>query len=794
MSATLTATEPLSIEAETAPDYDPVLPPPAYALHDIEIRDDDGTPVFTQQGVAAPASWSHRAVKVAASKYLYGDPARGNDPATGGRESSIFQLHERVAHFIAAAGFRQGVLATEQDRELFKQTLKALTLGQFAAFNSPVWFNAGIDRYGIRGNDLAWAYDDLLGVHPITDIYAVPQCSACFIQSVEDNMESLMQLARNEAILFKHGSGSGTDFSNIRSFREKLSAGGKPSGPLSFMKIYDRIAATVKSGGKTRRAAKMQTLSVRHPDILEFIRVKGREEKKALALIAAGWDPDFNGEAYDTVAFQNANFSVGVTRAFMNHLRDARASDQPPGDYPSWVTLAVTTGMPVEAHDPRLIWAAIAEETWRCGDPGVQFVDTMNDWHTCPYNLGGKPQPIHTSNPCSEYMFIDDSACNLASLNLMKFLTPEKTINLPQLQMAVRQMFTAMEILVDAASYPTAKIAQNSHDFRPLGLGFANLGGLLQTCGIAYDSTAGRQVAGCLASIICGEAYAESARLAQRQGAFPGFEVNREPMLRVIKNHLHEATRLQIAVVEDRANLGGGALQGQLIDLAAASVHAWHDALDLGAIHGFRNAQATVIAPTGTIAFMMDCETTGIEPNLALRAWKSLAGGGGMWVTNRIVPDALDALGYGPVAQEHILGYLEEHGTLEDCPWVLPWDLPVFDCSLAPPGRSRVLRPEAHLLMLAAVQPFVSGSISKTVNVPADFTVEQIAATYEHAEQLGLKCVAIYRDGSKGSQPLNVQGGTASTLECPRCGSKNVVPAGTCGVCKDCGESLGGCG
>lgn len=775
-----------------------------HAFHDVEIKDEGGRSLFHQRNVRAPAGWSERAVRVTASKYLYGDGAKGHDPATGGRERSIFALHARVAQFVAERAIQQGVVQGVAEATTLREDIYAITLGQHAAFNSPVWFNAGLDQYGLLGDDRCYAWDEDLehgagAVREVRDTAKYPQCSACFIQSVGDNMESLMTLARNEAMLFKHGSGTGTDFSKVRSKRERLTGGGTPSGPISFMKIFDRIASVVKSGGKTRRAAKMQTMHISHPDILDFITVKGREELKARALIAAGWDSNFNGEAYDTVAFQNANFSVRVDGRFMQALADARFFDDAPRVRPLvWPLVAVTTGEALERVDPRVLWRAIAEETHRCGDPGVQFSHTINDWHTCPYARDGTPTPINSSNPCSEYLFVDDSACNLASINLMKFQDEGGDFDVEKLKHVVRTMIIAMEVLVDASSYPTRQIAQNSHDFRPLGLGFANLGGLLQANGIAYDSDEGRLVAGLLASIICGEAYAASAQLAKKLGPFAGHRINKPFMRTVIDKHQESHVRL----LEDAYGRDDDhrPLIRQLEALGDAGSASWEDAVIWGDLYGYRNAQATVIAPTGTISFMMDCDTTGIEPNIALRAWKTLAGGGGMWVVNGLVPRALKALGYSydrpdahrPSMIDLIMDHLEVHGSLEDS-MIFDDDLPVFDCALAPPGSTRVLRPEAHLLMMAAVQPFVSGAISKTVNVPADSTVEQIEAIYLEAERLGVKCVAIYRDGSKSSQPLNAKANAGRKLECKKCGSINLVPTGTCGICAECGEPTGGC-
>lgn len=778
--------------------FEPELNSMDFAYHDIEIKDEDGTTLFTQKDVEAPVGWSERAVRVAASKYLYGDPSKGDDPSKGGREPSIIDLHLRVANFIAEHGAIQGLYGPNQV-EPFRNEIVALTLGQYGAFNSPVWFNVGLDSYGVKSRDRAYFWDpgdgDGGGVLATRDVYLHPQGSACFIQSVADDMESLMALARNEAMLFKHGSGTGTDFSPIRSSREKLSNGGKPSGPISFMSVYDQIAAVVKSGGKTRRAAKMQTLGVWHPDILNFIRVKGREEKKAHALIRQGYDSNFNGEAYSSVKFQNANFSVRITRAFMTALEHILNHGEGGTSNNIWPLRAVTTGEAIEWVDPLDIWNAVAEETHRCGDPGVQFSDTINAWHTCP-----NTSPINSSNPCSEYLFIDDSACNLASLNLMKFVRPDGTVDIERLKAAVRTFIVAQEILVDACSYPTERIARNSHDYRTLGLGFANLGGLLQSSGVAYDSDEGRTIAGALAAIIGGESYAVSGEIAGWAGPFAGFAKNREPMLRVIRKHADAAK----ALWRGCKDWSGGALVGQIPELCFEAEVCWEYAILNGEDFGYRHAQVTVIAPTGTIAFMMDCDTTGIEPNLALVAVKTLAGGGSMPVVNRLVSQSLRTLGYTGGNLAYIEDYIRHNGTAENCPLLKPEHVPVFDSSFSPPGFSRTLRWQAHLLMMSAVQPFVSGAISKTVNMPSSATVDTISECYREAERLGIKCVAIYRDGSKWSQPLTAKGQNEPAedpeegpllegrrVECGHCGSMNVVPNGTCGLCHECGTTTG---
>lgn len=689
-----------------------------------EITDDAGKVIFKQENVEVPKSWSVLATKVVVSKYFYGENG------TPERETSVRQLIHRVTRTIADWGKEQGYFASAADAEVFYDELTWLCLNQYGAFNSPVWFNCGLyQQYGVgkQSGPGNYYFDRRSGeVRLAPSQYEYPQCSACFIQSVGDTMEDIMELARSEAMLFKYGSGTGTDLSTLRSRREKLSGGGRPSGPLSFLKVYDSIASVVKSGGKTRRAAKMNTLKVWHPDIREFIEAKPREEKKAWALIEQGYSGDFNGEAYSSVCFQNENLSVRVTDEFMRAVLEDR----------EWTTHWVTDpSKPGPTYKARELLLGIAEGTWICGDPGVQYEDTIQRWHTCK-NSG----PINSSNPCSEYMFLDDSACNLASLNLMKFLREDGVFDVERFKAAVRIFITAQEIIVDNASYPTAKIARNSHLYRPLGLGYANLGSLLMALGLPYDSDEGRALAGAITAIMHLEAYAQSARLAERLGPFAEFARNREPMLEVIGMH-RDAVRAIHASCPDY--------------LREAAQRCGDEALELGRRHGYRNSQVTVLAPTGTIGFMMDCDTTGVEPDIALVKYKLLAGGGVLKIVNRTVPMALRRLGYTETQIADIVRYIDENDTIEGAPHLQERHLPVFDCAFKPAKGKRSIHYMAHLKMMAAVQPFLSGAISKTVNMPQESTVEDIFNTYVEGWRLGLKAVAIYRDGSKRSQPLN---------------------------------------
>ncbi|MDX1546198.1 MAG: vitamin B12-dependent ribonucleotide reductase [Rhodothermales bacterium] len=704
---------------------------------DAAIRNPKGEAVFEQQGVEFPTTWSRLATNVVASKYFYGDLSRaGVDPKEGGRESSLRQLIHRVTRTITDWGQAQGYFATKKDGERFYDELTWLCVHQHGAFNSPVWFNVGLHhQYGVRdtGGKTIYGWNRETGEVEPVDPYERPQASACFIISVEDSIDDIWKLMAESARLFKFGSGVGADWSSLRSSREKLSGGGIPSGPVSFMRVQDATGGTIKSGGKTRRAAIMQTLKVWHPDVMEFVTAKMEEEKKAHALIEQGYDGSFNGPAYGAVAFQNVNQSLRVTDAFMA----AADAGEPYG------LRAVTTGEVVEELDAATVLAKVAEGTHLCGDPGMQYEDTIQRWHTVK-NTG----PINSSNPCSEYMHLDNSACNLASLNLRKFQREDGTIDVARYRAAARIFITAMEILVDNAGYPSAEIARNSHAFRPLGLGFANLGALLMAMGLPYDSDEGRAVAGALMAIENAEAYARSAEIAANPkiGPFDGFAENREPMLEVMQMH-HDA-------VEDIHPSCPAYLR-------AAAEESADRMLALGQRHGYRNAQATVLAPTGTIAFMMDCDTTGVEPDIALVKYKLLAGKGeGMLkIVNQTVPEALHRLGYAQDAIDAILTYVDEHDTIEGAPGLKDEHLPVFDCAFKPFKGTRSIHHAGHIQMMAATQPFISGAISKTVNMPESATPEDIADAYLLGWKLGLKALAIYRENSKRSQPLSTSKG-----------------------------------
>ncbi len=662
-----------------------------------QIGNEKGQVIFRQENVEVPKAWSQTATNIVASKYFHGKPN------TAARETSVRQLIGRVADTIVRWGEQGGYFASPESREVFRDELTHLLVEQKMAFNSPVWFNVGVQPK--------------------------PQCSACFINSVQDSMDSIMNLAKTEGMLFKWGSGTGTNFSTLRGSRETLSGGGIASGPVSFMKGFDAFAGVIKSGGKTRRAAKMVILNVDHPDIADFIGCKTREERKAHVLIEQGYDPSIDGEAYSSVFFQNANHSVRVTDEYMQAVEEDR----------DWWTRNVTDGQPNEKFRARDLLHEMAESAWGCGDPGMQYDSTVNRWHTCKGT-----DRIYASNPCSEYMFLDDTACNLASLNLLKFLGSNGQFDVEGFRHAVEVTITAQEILVDNASYPTPKITQNSRDFRPLGLGYANLGALLLSLGVPYDSDRGRDICGAVTALMTGEAYAQSARISERLGAFPRYPENREPMLDVMRMH-RDALR---PIKEEN-------VQPQLLRAARES---WDNAVDLGEKFGYRNSQVSVLAPTGTIGFMMDCDTTGIEPDLALVKHKRLVGGGVIKIVNNTVPLALMRLGYSDVQTSLIVDWIDQHGTIEGAPALRPEDLPVFDCSLATNG-GRSIAWRGHLQMMAAAQPFLSGAISKTINMPEESTVEDVMQAYIESWKLGLKAVAIYRDNSKRSQPLSAAGG-----------------------------------
>jgi len=780
------------------------------------ITNPDGSVVFKMDGAEIPAEWSQLATDIVVSKYfrkagLYGDKAQG--------ETSVRQVVRRIAHTIRVAGEEfGGYFATKKDADTFEAELTFMMTNQYGAFNSPVWFNCGLfHEYGIEGSGGNWAWTP--GTDTVTETanaYSRPQCSACFIQAVDDDLMSIYDLVKAEARLFKYGSGTGSNFSSIRGKQEKLSGGGTSSGLMSFLEVLDRAAGATKSGGTTRRAAKMVCLDMDHPEIVDFIQWKVREEKKARALIAAGYESDFNGEAYHTVSGQNSNNSVRVSEKFMK----AALSNG------KWQTIMRTTGAVVDTYEAADLWTMIAESAWSCADPGVQYDTTINRWHTCS-NSG----QINASNPCSEYMFLDDTACNLSSLNLTKFLRADGSFDIEGYRHAIEIFFVAQEILVDLSSYPTKNIAQNSHDYRPLGLGYANLGTVLMLQGIPYDSDKGRAIAGALTAILCGHAYAVSAKMAASKSPFPGYAKNREPMLRVMRMHQDAA----YAINRDDCPE----------PLWRAACEDWDAVVNLGGQHGFRNAQATVLAPTGTIGLLMDCDTTGIEPDFALVKFKKLAGGGYFKIVNQSVPEALRRLRYSEAQISEIVAYVSGTNTLLGAPGVsraalkqkgledadlakieaalpgvfelnlafAPWVLgketyerlgvtaekmsqpgfsllkylgfgeaeieqandvivgrmtiegapglreehyPVFDCAnrCGKTGQ-RFLPPMAHVKMMAAAQPFLSGAISKTVNLPNDATVEDVRQIYEEGWKLGLKAVALYRDGCKASQPLN---------------------------------------
>ncbi len=690
-------------------------------LRTAAIKDEKGRVLFEQTDCEIPRAWSQLATNVVVSKYFYGEV---NTPE---RETSVRQLVDRVTRTLADWGREDGYFASDEDADAFYDELTTLCLNQYGSFNSPVWFNVGLfHRYGILGAANNWRWDEeTRTVVRAESSYKYPQGSACFIQSVDDDMESIMKLAHSEAMLFKFGSGTGSDLSTLRSSREKLSGGGRPSGPVSFMRVYDAVASVVKSGGKTRRAAKMQTLKIWHPDVLDFIECKTKEEKKAQTLIRGGYEANFNGEAYSSVLFQNANLTVRVTDGFLRAVEED-------GD---WTTRAVTTGRPVDTYKARMLMDRIAEGTWLCGDPGMQYEDTIQRWHTCPNTA-----PINSSNPCSEFMFLDDSSCNLASINLMKFRREDGTFDAQGFRAACRIFITAQEILVDHGSYPTDKIALNSHKFRPLGLGFANLGSLIMAAGRPYDSDEGRALAGAITAIMHGQAYLTSSEHAAHVGPFEGFALNREPMLKVMEMH-------RSAV--DAIDPSGAA------DLLQEARDVWDACVESGRKHGYRNSQVTVLAPTGTIAFMMDCDTTGVEPDIALVKYKQLAGGGMLKIVNRTVPMALRTLGYDDPMIRGVLDHIDAKDTIEGAPGLKDDDLAVFDCAFTPQGGTRSIHWKGHVRMMSAVQPFLSGAISKTINMPRESTVLDIREAYLEGWHQGLKAVAIYRDGSKESQPVS---------------------------------------
>jgi ribonucleoside-diphosphate reductase alpha chain len=738
-----------------------------WELRHAQITDSQGGIIFEQKNVEVPKDWSMTATNIVASKYLHGQIG------TDERETGVRQLVARVAETIRDWGMKDGYFRSSEDAATFHDELVHLLIRQHVAFNSPVWFNVGCERVEPKSDATNWHWNfTTQQVEFGATGYTRPQCSACFINSVRDSLDSILTLAKTEGMLFKWGSGTGTNLSTLRSSTEVLSGGGTASGPLSFMKGFDAFAGVIKSGGKTRRAAKMVILNIDHPDIVDFIECKSKEEAKAHALVAQGYDgshPD--SDAYSSIFFQNANNSVRVTDDFMVAvMRDTDFS-----------TRAIVDGRVVNTYKAKNLLEKISEATWQCGDPGMQYDSTVNRWHTSKNTAR-----INASNPCSEYMFLDDSACNLASLNLLKF-APNGTFDVEAYRHAVDVVITAQEILVDNAGYPTEIIGKNSHDYRPLGLGYANLGALLMAAGLPYDSDAGRDYAACVTAIMCGEAYLQSSRIAEQceplapitntvqtrlgvttaetmpGAACPGWYINREPFLDVIR--MHRASVNNIGT--NNGHVGTAALgrpaerssaATQLPELIEASKQAWDEALAHGEKHGYRNSQVTVLAPTGTIGFMMDCDTTGIEPDLALIKYKKLVGGGMIKIVNNTVPGALFKLGYTHEQTDAIVSYIDATGTIEGAPHVKDEHLAVFDCSFKPSKGTRSIHYMGHLKMMAAAQPFISGAISKTVNLPNAASVDDISEAYIQAWKLGLKAVAVYRDGCKQSQPLSAAG------------------------------------
>ena len=681
----------------TTPGVDP-FDTVEWELRNAVISNEKGEKVFEQKDVEMPKFWSQTATNVVVSKYFRGQID------TPERERSVRQLIGRVVDTIAAWGRDGGYFAAEEDTQTFHAELKHILLYQYACFNSPVWFNVGIEPK--------------------------PQCSACFINSVSDTMDSILTLAHTEGMLFKYGSGTGSNLSKLRSAREPLAGGGTASGPVSFMKGFDAFAGVIKSGGKTRRAAKMVILDVDHPDIEDFIKCKEVEERKAWALIDAGFPGGFNvpGGAYDSIAYQNANHSVRVTDDFMQAvLADGE-----------WQTRARVGGKPMDTYQARDLMKMISDAAWVCGDPGMQYDTTINDWHTC-----ANTDRIHASNPCSEYMFLDDTACNLASLNLMRFFDADKGFDVESFKHTCEVVISGMEVIVGNASYPTTKIGENSHKFRPLGIGYANLGALLMARGLPYDSDSGRDYAAAITALMSGASYAQSARVAEAMGPFEELPTNHEPMMRVMRKHRDAAKTIDAAHVP--------------LDLLQAAKRSWDEVVLLGDEHGLRNSQISVLAPTGTIAFMMDCDTTGVEPDIALVKYKKLVGGGMIKIVNNTVPAALKRLGYDKDEIRAIVEHIDENDTIEGAPYLKEEHLPVFDCAFKPAQGSRSIHYMGHLKMLAAVQPFISGAISKTINMPEESTSEDILQAYVEGWQMGLKAVAIYRDNCKRSQPLSTK-------------------------------------
>lgn len=705
---------------------------------------------FERKKVKAPEGWSQTAVDIAASKYLRRSVQK---------ENSIEALIERIGLGIQSAALFSGIFKNRTEIQGFIEEIKFFLFSQKAAFNSPVWFNLGLkEAYQVSSpsNHFAWNKKSKK-IEQIHDAYLRPQSSACFIQSVEDSIDSIFDLVKNEAKLFKYGSGSGTNFSNLRSKYEKLSTGGTSSGLISFLEVLDKAAGAIKSGGTTRRAAKMVCLDLDHPEIEDFIDWKAHEEKKAVALIRQGYSSDLEGEAYKSISGQNANNSVRIPDSFMKNI----------GQNKKWSLKKRGSGKTLKEISADELWKKICNAAWECADPGLQFSDTINRFHTC-----AKSAPIFASNPCSEYMFLDDSACNLASVNLVKFLDESGNLKLEELIHTSRALFIAQESLVDFSGYPTQVIAQNSHDYRPLGLGFANLGSMLMRKGLAYDSNEARAWAGFLTAVICGTGYLTSAELARKLGPFAGFKKNKQSMLGVMKKHQRALKKINWQLLPK--------------EFQAATQNIWNQVIHLGTRHGFRNAQATVIAPTGTIGLVMDCDTTGIEPDFSLVKNKKLSGGGSLKIVNQAMKEALKFLRYTPFEISEIEKEILSSGSLYKSK-IHKEHYPIFACATG----DEALRPEAHLKMMAAVQPFISGAISKTVNLPAEATIEDISRTYQEAWSLGLKSVAIYRDGSKFVQPLNkvkTKQDISGYPLCSECGFQTILESG-CYRCTNCGTT-----
>jgi ribonucleoside-diphosphate reductase alpha chain len=730
---------------------------------DCLIKDHQGRVYFEMKGVEAPDFWSQLAVEIASSKYF-----RKNGVPRTKTEVSVRQMVKRVSERVMKAGLEQKFFTGKPQAQVFEKELRALLLTQRGLFNSPVWFNYGLHKaYGVTTESPCFWYNPKKKkIELRSEALAHPQVAACFIQKIDDSLESIFELAKTEARLFKFGSGSGTNFSTLRSKHEALEAGGTSSGLIAFLDVLDRGAGSVKSGGTTRRAAKMVILDIDHPEIEDFVQWKVREEKKARALMQAGYGQDFESEAYRTVSGQNANNSVRVSDAFMK----AMSQNQP------WALRARRTGKPLQTVGAKNLWDKISEAAWTCADPGLQFQDTINAWHTCP--AAGS---INASNPCSEYLFLDDSACNLASLNLVRFINKDGDFDFAGFIQAARIFFMAQEILVDDASYPTQMIAQNSHDYRPLGLGIAGLGAMLMQKAIAYDSDEGRAWGAAIVALLTGTAYECSARMASKRGPFLGFKKNKTTMLKVMSRHQKSLTAINWTALPP--------------ELQSLTEEVWANALLLGKKYGYRNAQATVMAPTGTIGLVMDSETTGVEPEFSLIKRKKLAGGGDLRIVATGFLKGLERLGYSLDQVKVMQLYVEMNGTLRDCPDLKPEHQKIFETALE-------LSPESHLQMMAALQPFVSGAISKTVNMPKEATVQDVSALYERAWKLGLKAVAIYRDGSKGAQPLEaVQAAKSTKLQgdivpemglpkCFECGGPTEL-AGGCFRCTNCGTVLG---